>query len=94
LDTLKNLTILDLSNNRLSVVENLSACPLLQSVNLSHNALSGPEAVAHLALCPCLNNIDLTNNRLEPDEAFFHIFNSVPSLLTLSVNGNGKNNNK
>lgn len=88
LNALTNLTILDLSYNRISTIENLSACTSLQTVNLSYNSLSSVESIAHLQECTALTNIDLTNNRLECDEEFFSFFPKIPSLVTLSVNGN------
>ena len=88
LNTLVNLTILDLSYNRIHTIDNLSCCPNLQTLNISHNHLSNIESIEHLQYCIQLNNIDLTNNRLINDENMIHIFTKIPSLTSLSVNGN------
>lgn len=89
LNTLASLTILDLSNNRLSTIENLSCCPMLQTINFSHNALSSPASISHLTKCLSITNIDVTNNRLEADEEFFEVLKAIPAVVTLSINGNG-----
>lgn len=88
LDSLVHLTILDVSNNRLTSIENISCCPNLQTLNVSHNAIATPEAVVEIKNCPNLNNIDFTSNRLEMTDAFLEIFAEVPSLRSLSLNGN------
>ena len=88
LDALQHLTILDLSNNRISCIENLSSLENLETLNLSHNAISSMDAITHLQTCLKLNNVDLTNNRLEANDAFYSIIAAIPSLLTISVNGN------
>ena len=88
LDALQHLTILDLSNNRISCIENLSCLDNLETLNLSHNAINSMDAIVHLQSCLKLNNVDLTNNRLEANDAFYSIVASIPSLLTISVNGN------
>jgi dynein assembly factor 1, axonemal len=85
---LQHLTILDLSNNRVTKIENLSCCPNLQTLNLSHNALTTVASMEHLRDCPALNNVDVTNNHLEADEGFFSLFAAVPLLSALSCNGN------
>jgi len=46
------------------------------------------DAMIHLQSCVKLNNVDLTNNRLEANDAFYSIVAAIPSLLTISVNGN------
>lgn len=88
LQSLQQLNILDLSYNRLSHLENLSCLPHLQTLNVCHNQLTNPASIAHLQECPSLNNIDITNNKLTDDEEFFQIFQSIPSLVSLSVNNN------
>ena len=88
LDCLRNLVTLDLSNNRLTKIDGLSCCPLLETVNVSRNALATPESIVHFQQCPEIKNIDLTNNRLEILEEFFQCLAGIPSLVTLSLNGN------
>ena len=85
---LKELVQLDLSNNRITNLEGLSGLPNLDSINLSRNALTSPESISHLAQCPSLRTVDLQNNRLESNENFIQVFQSIPSLATLSINGN------
>ena len=89
LDTLASLTILDLSNNRLTMIENLSCCPMLQTINFSNNALGSPASISHLTECLSITNIDITNNRLEAVEDFFDVLKAIPAVVTLSINGNG-----
>ncbi len=88
LDSLINLTILDLSYNRLTHLENLQQLPNLQTLNIAHNSLSTADAVRHLELCSALTNIDITNNRLETSEDIMQVFQNVPKLVALSINGN------
>jgi hypothetical protein len=88
LETLKHLHTLDLSYNRLTMISGLSHCPALNTVNLSRNSLATPAAIAHLQECLKLTTIDLSNNCLEADEGFFEVFQNIPSMSTLSLNGN------
>ena len=88
LECLQQLVTLDLSNNRITTIQGLSCCPLLETVNMSRNALATTASIEHFQQCPNLKNIDLTNNRLECDEAFFPCLAAIPSLVTLSLNGN------
>ena len=88
MDTLINLTILDLSNNRLYLIDNLQNLPALQTINVSRNFLSTPESISHFQLCLSLQNIDVTNNKLECNEDFLTVLAGIPGLKALSCNGN------
>mmetsp|Transcript_23203 Transcript_23203/g.38697 ORF Transcript_23203/g.38697 Transcript_23203/m.38697 type:complete len:706 (-) Transcript_23203:150-2267(-) len=88
LQALQQLQILDVSYNRLTRIDGLSCLPSLKTLNVAHNMLTNTESIEHLTSCPELNNIDITNNRLEADEAFLELFQGIPSLVALSVNGN------
>jgi len=88
LSTLTELVQLDLSSNRITKIEGLSSLVNLDSINLSRNALTSPESIEHLKECPNLRTVDLQNNRLEANENFISLFQSMPALSTLSINGN------
>ena len=88
LASLANLTILDLSNNRITKVENLSCCPQLQTINLSKNALSYSDSLDHLKDCLRVDNIDLTSNNIPADDSILEKIILIPSLLNLTINGN------
>jgi len=88
LSTLTELVQLDLSGNRITKIEGLSSLVNLDSINLSRNALTTPESIEHLKECPSLRTVDLQNNRLENNEDFISLFQSMPVLATLSINGN------
>lgn len=88
LNDLVNLTILDVSYNRLASIDNLSCCVNLQTLNASHNALSSADSIRHLQECSSLQNIDLTSNRLQKDEDVLSVFQNMPALVAMSVNGN------
>jgi hypothetical protein len=88
LNNLVNLTILDVSYNRLASIGNLSCCVNLQTLNASHNALSSTDSIRHLQECISLQNIDLTSNQLQKDEEVLQVFQNMPALVAMSVNGN------
>lgn len=88
LDTLENLNSLDLSYNRITTATNVSGCPNLETLNLSHNQLTSPDSIRHLQACTRLTTLDLSNNKLPLDEDFIKIFKGMPTLTTLSLNGN------
>jgi dynein assembly factor 1, axonemal len=85
---LAELIVLDLSANRIMKIENLSCCPNLDNLNISRNALSSLESIEHLKECKALRTLDIQNNRLEANEDILDLFAALPSLVTLSVNGN------
>jgi dynein assembly factor 1 len=87
-ETLLNLQVLDLSNNRITKLSNLSCLTSLNSINLGRNSLRTPASIEHLKECKTLATVDLTNNKLEDDTEFIETFATIPSLCTLSVNGN------
>lgn len=86
---LVNLVQLDVSGNRIEHIdESILACTQLDSINLSRNILTSVDSVRVLQGLPVLKTLDITTNKLENDEGFIDLFAGIPSLVTLSVNGN------
>ena len=70
-----NLTILDLSRNQISKMENLNSLKYLTSLNLSHNKISKVEDIFQLHQ---LSNLFLNNNHIE------YISGEIRQLLNLN----------
>ena len=62
---LTELITLNLSQNHIKTVENLSCLPNLETLNLSKNYITTTEDLADIALCPKLRSIDLQTNSIE-----------------------------
>jgi len=82
-----SLRILDISQNRLTKLENIGCLPNLQTLNASKNMLPDSDAVSELSQCGSLNTLDISNNALE-GEGVIDVLVSVPSLLSLALAGN------
>ena len=87
LEGLENLDTLNLSNNHISKLENLSCCPNLKTFICTHNKLDSLESVAHLAECTGLQTLDLQNNELD-DPAILDVIKAIQGLKCLYLKGN------
>lgn len=82
-----------MSENHIAFMGGLSILPRLSSLNVSKNALSSAEGVAHLAKCRALSTVDLSHNDLGcgkdgKDDSVVNVLSRIPSLLSLNVAGN------
>ena len=82
-----SLRILDISQNRLTKLENIGSLPNLQTLNASKNMLPDSDAISELSQCASLNTLDISNNILE-GEGVIDVLVAVPSLLSLALAGN------
>ena len=87
LKSLSNLTVLDLSYNRISKLEGLEDLMNLESINLARNVLTDGPAIKELSDCPKLQTIDLTHNQLLGDDVLDEL-SKITTLLSLSITGN------
>ena len=65
LSHLTDLITLNLSQNHIKKVENLSCLPNLETLNLSKNYITTNEDLEHVAECPKLRSLDIQTNSLE-----------------------------
>ncbi|GIL59016.1 hypothetical protein Vafri_13988 [Volvox africanus] len=86
LQALTNLETLDLAENVITTIINLSKLPLLKTLNISGNRLHTVDDIRDLAACPQLQSLDMTSNRLEAPEVIDFIM-TLP-LLYLRLMGN------
>ncbi len=78
LDKLRELRILNLSNNNIFVVEGLSELPQLQNLTLNKNFLSDFHSLEHLGQCSLtLTSLDISENKVEPDERLFDLISQI-----------------
>lgn len=95
LTNLTNLRILNLSNNYISKIENLaSSCPLLETLQLSHNYLPSLAACEELWGLHELSSVDLSFNKMErlpgdSDLCIVEFFAKMPTVSVIYLHGNG-----
>ena len=81
LEKLKELKVLNLSNNTIFSISGLFDCALLQSLTLNKNYLSDFASVEHLGQCSnTLSSIDLSDNKILADERMFDLIKQVKCL--------------
>ena len=71
LDRVPNLDTLNVSNNKLKTLPQLSGCPKLHTLLASDNEIGSVEAVRNLLDNKQLTTLDLQNNKLEDPEVRF-----------------------
>jgi hypothetical protein len=94
LTALGNLRILNLSHNYISKIEGLAAgCPLLESLQISHNVIPSLVACEELWGLPELSSVDLSFNKLErvegaDDMCIVSFFKRMPNVSVIYLQGN------
>jgi hypothetical protein len=78
---------LDLSENRITIVEGLEGLTSLHTINLAKNALTDAPSITGLLACPSLTNLDLKDNELNGED-LLAILGSLPNLVAVSSEGN------
>ena len=87
LEGVPELDTINLCNNQLRSISNLSCCSKLQTLLATHNQLESLESVTHLLDCPSIVTLDLSNNNLS-DPAVLEVFKQMPNLRCLYLKGN------
>jgi len=87
LEHLQQLDTLNVSNNTIYKIENISAIPKLGTLQISHNRLSTADDLKHLAECHHLSVVDVSHNRLD-DPDVLEVFASMKNLHVLNMMGN------
>jgi Ran GTPase-activating protein (RanGAP) involved in mRNA processing and transport len=87
LHTMTHLETLDVSENDISHVDNLSCLPKLRTLNIAANKLASAASIAHLTECPSLTSVDLGKNRLE-EEGAVAVLQALSGLSLLRLQGN------
>lgn len=95
LDTMTDLRCLNLSDNLITYVSGLSKLVNLDSLQLKRNRIgkNGIEDVIGLLECPSLTVVDLSDNFIEDPEVLPQVFEKMPNLAVLYLNGNGVTKN-
>jgi len=83
----RDLVTLNISKNRLRVIENLSGLKALSTLTISHNELSTVADIAHLRECPSITCLDIQENKLD-DPGVLDVFMDMPGLAVLYLQGN------
>lgn len=87
LEGLEVLDTLNISNNRISVIENLACCTQLRTLIATHNNLESVQSVEHLAECKGIHTLDLQSNNIK-DPAVLEVLKQMPELRCLYLKGN------
>jgi dynein assembly factor 1 len=84
---LKELVALDLTMNRISRIENLEGSPKLATLLIGKNQLQTRDEVQSIVTCQSITKLDISDNKIcELD--VLRIFNSIPKLSALMLEGN------
>eukprot|EP00744_Colponema_vietnamica_P009205 GILI01013112.1.p1 GENE.GILI01013112.1~~GILI01013112.1.p1 ORF type:complete len:517 (-),score=140.12 GILI01013112.1:199-1680(-) len=93
LESLSNLRIINLSHNYLACIKNIAAfCPLLESLQISHNQIESLEDCRELQELKYLSSVDLSYNKLQrpegaTDSYLYEFFGKMPSIAVLYLQG-------
>ncbi len=90
LTTLTNLRTLNLSENVINKVEGLDQCVMLTSLYLKKNRIGaqGNSQLEGLLDCPSLECVELAHNLIEDPSCVVEVFQKMPNLKVLYLNGN------
>jgi hypothetical protein len=84
---LESLCTLDLSENKIKLVEGLSTLTNLTTLNLSKNSLENAASIEHLAECNNLSAVDLSHNQLAGAN-IVECIAGISKLTSLGMSGN------
>ena len=71
----------------ISELKNLSECPNLNNLQVSHNLLKTRQDIQHLVECTKISVLDLSHNKLE-DESILEVYAEMEELGVLNQMGN------
>lgn len=87
LEGLDALETLNVSNNHIARLANLSCLPNLRTLIATHNNLSDLDSVKHVAELTALHTLDLQNNQIS-DPGIVECLKQIPDLRCLYLKGN------
>jgi len=83
-----NLQNLNLSHNRIKVIENLGQCVKLRNLDVSHNLVETAADLQGLVELQSLSAFDLRNNQIEKAEGVVELLISLSALAVFYFKGN------
>merc|ERR1719353_2816918 len=78
---------MNLSNNSISRLENLSCLTRLSTLQIANNHLTSADDIRHLLEVPTITVLDLQNNRID-DVGVLDVLEAMPVLAVLQLSGN------
>jgi dynein assembly factor 1 len=88
LSHLEYLDNLNLSENFIKKIEEIKHLKRLTSLTLSNNSLQSIDDIIELAECDSIVILDLSRNKLDDPEILTQVFNKMPNLKVLKLEGN------
>ena len=89
-DNLVNLAVLNLADNMLTKIENLSNCSKLDNLYLARNRIGrdGLDDLTGLLDCPSITSLDIQGNKIDDPEVLPEILMKMPELKVLYLQNN------
>lgn len=98
LQSLSNLRIINLSHNYIGSISNIATfCPLLESLQISHNKIERLEDCTELLEFKCLSSLDISYNKISrpegsDDSYVYSFFSKMPAIAVLYLQGQSLSN--
>ena len=88
LSALKKLHTINLSHNKIRVIDGLEELIELKSLDLSHNLISKITDCEQLKALPALTNLDLKANQIDDKDNVIPFFQEMQEIACLYLKGN------
>uniref|UniRef100_A0A3P8UJV4 Uncharacterized protein n=1 Tax=Cynoglossus semilaevis TaxID=244447 RepID=A0A3P8UJV4_CYNSE len=83
----RKLCTLNVSNNYIQRIENISCLPDLSTLEITHNKLQTVDDIEHLSQCVAISVLDMSHNLLT-DPEILGVLQAMPELRVLKLMGN------